>query len=499
MATTNVDAIFDIMREAKTEAKTTFTALHPEEYTTEQVLRWAQQAVRIWTQCIGVDCLPLTEDYHKCEGSISMRERWKQMPEAVRDQAYAIKREEIDGFFQVNFYKRPAPFAFFLTGMSYEMDEWNVRCKAVLCDKLSMSTNAAAELVFKTFGQAVKVDYIEDWKQLEFKIAYIKICSLVTLPFRAYRVETSKTHICIPDVACYVKEHDKLLYESLDELRICRETGIMHLCGRHCSLKEATPAGYFICPLTGFSSQLTAGLFEARPDTKNYTSTEQIHWQPTTTGTFFLTEKCTLLFFPKKTGPRSSRNRTSVTNITADAIVLNKGLLVTGGFSKLLAPNKSAMNDIRTKTSEIKSYKTLYVLQAVSKVQALMSEERMEKEFELRTRKINQEIATSINHLDMRISSAQKPLDLLNCFTLLCNVRLKYADIVQGKFDVDTKHRLCFRYASNVVILWWLILTRTPLGMNFSEGKIHPYSFFVKKQALSIQSCFHSTSLSLRL
>ena len=87
----------------------------------------------------------------------------------------------------------------------------------------------------------------------------------------------------------------------------------------------------------------------------------------------------------------------------------------------MLAPNRSQLNDIRTKTSEIKNYRTLYTLQAVAKVQALMSEERMEKEFELRTRKINQEIATSINRLDMRISATNEPLDLLSCYTMICN------------------------------------------------------------------------------
>ena len=257
-ATTNVEAIFDIMKEAKA-ASTAFVVQHAEEYMSEQVIKWASQATKMWRDCIGVDCLPLSADYHKCEGSMSMQERWKQMPEAVREQAYSIKREEIDEFFKVNFYNRPPPFAFFVTGMSYSREDWNVRCRAVLADRLSMSTDMAAELVFKTFGQSVKVNYIEDWKQLEFNIAYIKICSFVTLPFRAFRVETSKTHICIPDVPCYVREHDKMLYESLDELKICRETGIMHLCGRHCSLKEATPDGYFICPLTGFTSKLTAG------------------------------------------------------------------------------------------------------------------------------------------------------------------------------------------------------------------------------------------------
>ncbi len=55
-------------------------------------------------------------------------------------------------------------------------------------------------------------------------------------------------------------------------------------------------------------------------------------------------------------------------------------------------------------------------------MQALMSEERMEKEFELRTRKINQEIATSINRLDMRISATNEPLDLLSCYTMICTI-----------------------------------------------------------------------------
>lgn len=149
---------------------------------------------------------------------------------------------------------------------------------------------------------------------------------------------------------CYVREHDKLMMENLDDLRICKETGLMHLCGRFCRLKVATPEGYFICPLTGFSSRLTPGLFEARPNTKNYASGEQIHWQQWTNG------------------PRSSRNRTSVTNISADSIALNKGLFVNSGFSKLLTSNRSSLNDIHTKTSEIKNYKELYMLQAVEKV-----------------------------------------------------------------------------------------------------------------------------------
>ncbi len=34
---------------------------------------------------------------------------------------------------------------------------------------------------------------------------------------------------------------------------------------------------------------------------------------------------------------------------------------------------------------------------------------------------------------------------------------------------MDTKYRLCFRYASKVVILWWLILTRTPMGVEHPE------------------------------
>lgn len=104
-----------------------------------------------------------------------MAERWRQMPESVRKMAYDIKRDELDSFFQSTFYNQPPPFAFFACDMSYSQEEWYVRCKAVLCDRLSMSTDMAAELVCRAFGTAVKIAYINDWKQLEFAVPYIKV------------------------------------------------------------------------------------------------------------------------------------------------------------------------------------------------------------------------------------------------------------------------------------------------------------------------------------
>lgn len=95
----------------------------------------------------------------------------------------------------------------------------------------------------------------------------------------------------------------------------------------------------------------------------------------------------------------------------------------------------------------------------------------------MRTRKINEEIGTTLNRLDMKLSSTREPFDILAGYTTIVNIRAKYEDIVQGRFDQSTKYSLCFQFATRVIILWWLILSRTHAGHTKPEQ--FPFDQFV--------------------
>ena len=433
----------ELKREQKQQQQQQTDVVDKEEPTKEEILRWSRQAIKTWRLLVGTDCAPINASYHRCEGHGKLREKYDKMSDGERQAAYDLKLVKVHQFFETNFYRRPPPFAFFITQMAYSRQDMYVRCQAVLAERISMPTSEAAAMIRREFVESVKVDYIEEWRQLDFRVPYVESCNMIPLPFRVHILGDKRLHVCIPGVRCIVADHHHLRYANESDLWLCRGTGIMHLCGEFCSIKVPTNECY-VCPLTGINSKLEPGAFEHRPQSRQYVDPKNLHWAP-------------------MRYKRFSRDRYSVTNVSADSMHMQQRIFG-GTFSEMLEYDRSSMNDMYTKRSEIKSLRTLYELEAFKKVQAALSNHRLKTECERKMATSDHDIEFALNQYELREANARNPIDLLACITMITNLRAKRDNIILGTFDDATHQRISHIYAARCVVLWWLVLTRTSLG-----------------------------------
>lgn len=431
------------------------------------IREWSQEAGRIWAECFCVEKTSINEDdameEHRCE---LVREEFEKASDTIKDDLWLRRRKELDEFFFTYFYNN-SKIVFFESRMSYSKGaQYTIICSATLHSQLSMPTDQAVQIVAQNTRDLIKVDFNPENKILSFTFSYRVGCNLIDIPFQVYlKQRTSEEigddissgwieHICMPKfMRCEMGpeiHRDGIFYESKDgDLIGCKETGTLHLCGTdNCDRKERSKTGTGdVCKRTGRMFSSAAGIQDPF-----YIKKDKLHWEPIHFKTF-------------------SKNPASVTNMTMEDLVQQNRNF--GDFENLLDSDMTDMNDIYSRKSEIKDISLLFLAVAMKKMTALFSDKRMEYESLQKIQAYNSNRDTQLNRYEARLSSQEQPIDILAEYTIMTNIRNKGDAIILGKIDSSARKQLVNINAHKVIILWWIILTKTKYG----EENPHLFEF----------------------
>lgn len=431
----------------------------------KSISSWASQAGKIWQENVCVEMTPVDESHHRCE---DMQSNFDGLADQIKQQIYYIKAAELELFFKTHF----GSIQFFAPDCSAMRRDYciteplknSVHCTAVVADVLSIPVDQAIAII-REYYPDVKCRF-DPSKSLiiEFWISIAKTCKLVVIPFEvrfslaaamtATTVATQRdrdqyTHVCLPNVYCPLEHHPSradVIYTNSTDLYGCLETGLLHMCGlTQCDIKIASGEGN-ICRRTGMLIVYDAGTSTVASDYQRagpkYERRENVHWAP-------------LKYVSRVNDP------TAIVNMSLEDVLWQENLF---GRFKFLLETDSSLYEIHNKKSTIKDKKMLYIITAMKKILALLSDERIQTEKEQKQTMQQSEIERELNRFEGRHTTNRMIPDIITYMSIIMGIRNKKDNIIGGTIDDDTKRKLALTYAGKCVMFWWIILTKTEMG-----------------------------------
>lgn len=432
------------------------------EITNENIKKWSAVAGQIWRDCVCVRRSPVDESDHKCE---EIQENFSKMDATSVQQCYDHKCNQLSQFL----FSMHSDLQMFGSELRFGSHQNMMTCSFILNPVFLEDVgfhHQFLENVSAEFG-TIQYDVDKESQTMCLFVPYLPVCTIENIHFMVYLVTSTTAtttptiphqeyHICLPNVVCELADSHsqfKLIYEDKTLLWGCKETGILHLCGSFfCTLKIPLRDS-MLCRRTGLNMNFISE--DNIIISTKYARKAQIHWSPWKSANL-------------------SKHDDSVTNHSIESLLRNYGGFT--NLSNLFDSGVSELNDIHNKKTEIKDRRLLYLFAAMKKIEILFSDERIEQEALQKMKSQENEIEREVNRMDIRASKSNKPLDLLAVCTVVQNIRNKKGLVIQGSIPKRVQRTLSLNCAYKVIILYWIILTKTEYGRNNPEKfPFHPF------------------------
>lgn len=294
------------------------------------------------------------------------------------------------------------------------------------------------------------------------KVATIEIsgCPMSEIRLRTFYLPSQKWnfHVCVEGMcnadgpmAMHFDSHSYELKNSLS-LFVCEISAELHLCGDDCDTTFVNDGHEFSCLLTGRSTK--------QVDMKGP------RWQPYGMQTFCDAWKSNPL------GPRFRKRRQNDARVETlkelldnEILYQNTSHLQTGDLPTVREMIKELAPKNDTDARKI-AFSAVYL-----KILRVFSDDRFCNDAEQNTRK-REETSTMLDKYIGRCEQHTKPANAADMYSIVNTKRLRTCYNPQVNLDVDAKNALAAYYAKKVILLWYIIITKTHNGKT-NPGRFH--------------------------
>jgi hypothetical protein len=336
------------------------------------------------------------------------------------------------------------------------------------------STNLTCKNCGKTVQQKERSCYFCRTPVVRGITTNVESCPMTQINLRVFFIpsQKGKLHVCVENMcqadgpmSMQEDSHDCEIKQDIS-LFICNLSGIPHLCGSDCKTESVNKDFEYVCVLTGISQKQT----EKRGS----------NWQPPGTKTFCDAWKTNPL---ERRVPRRLKTpmETELIKHLLDTEVLyhNSGFLQ----SKVMPSVREMIREICPKT-DMDARKIAFSAVHL-KILCVFSDDRFSNDAKQNEKK-RLETSNMLDKYIGRCEQQSKPGNAADMFSIINTRRLRTCYNPQVNLDKETKFELAAYYAKKVLLLWYIIVTKT------TEGKANPGRFQIDDFVTTALHLFHT-------
>lgn len=311
-----------------------------------------------------------------------------------------------------------------------------------------------------------------------------KSCTIVNIPTSVYSVNSGLDyHVCL-GMHCSAIKNNPGLHEGkaivLDNVHVCKETGIPHLCGQYCKTNLRNQDGISVCELTGkcIDQVLIKDTWNAN-------------------GAHIMTPKDSSY----STSCSFGSDGVDVADVTgkrfSNPYKMDMELMMLSGNENFMDvfgdstgdafSHSSTSTSSRKSKIDIANKKQECLMIAVSKIMKLFSDDQNESEFE-RMENTEKEIDSQFTKYITKNTQSKNLVVLTDVYVLSVNHQKKKDDVIAFSLSESEKQTIATTYAQQCLILWFIVRTRTKLGKD--KPNLFPFKEFVYPALTLFESGF---------
>jgi hypothetical protein len=282
-------------------------------------------------------------------------------------------------------------------------------------------------------------------------------CTMLNLVAKIFKYGETY-HMCLNqhcDVPWNEDAHKHFLY-AIDNVYVCKETGIQHFCGDYCDRLVMGADKTYVCTLTGRCAE-----GPTLPDNTNRAAPEMDFMMNTNSND----------------GGHNNMNPRRRNSFEAK---LDMDALQHASENMIIAAGKRRNGFIaHTKKQEMFLY-------AFSKITNIFSDDQLKLEDELKAKDIQKEIDSQIVRYVNKSSQSKSLLAAHDMFLISINQHKKMDGNIRFKLTEEERKKICLHYARMCIQLWFVVVTRTATGK--ANPSLFPFKEFVMPALMLMQT-----------